>query len=158
MRGQVTKIWHQKGNTYVLPRLNSNFVSSLIEKPLRQGLKPLQVWFERVSIAVCVMATLRTCVGVWLRMQMVQTVPLKCPTADVDESHAQVVQPEGPSFQVNGHNVVWQQWHLHVGFNFREGLVLSHIGCGPQFLVRRCTCEKSRQYFLEAAFPCSTPA
>ena len=42
----------------------------------------------------------------------------------------QVVQPEGPSFQVNGHNVVWQQWHLHVGFNFREGLVLSHIGCG----------------------------
>ena len=43
----------------------------------------------------------------------------------------QVVQPEGPSFQVDGHNVVWQQWHLHVGFNFREGLVLSHIGYGP---------------------------
>ena len=40
---QVTKIWHQKGNTYVLPRHNSNFVSSLQEKPLRQGLKPLQV-------------------------------------------------------------------------------------------------------------------
>ena len=49
--------------------------------------------------------------------------------------HLQVVQPEGPSFQVDGHNVVWQQWHLHVGFNFREGLVLSHIGCDPQ---RRC--------------------
>ncbi len=44
----------------------------------------------------------------------------------------QVVQPEGPSFQVDGHKVVWQQWHLHVGFNFREGLVLSHIGCAPQ--------------------------
>ena len=42
---QVTNIWHQKGNTYVLPRLNSNFVSSLQEKPLRQGLKPLQVHF-----------------------------------------------------------------------------------------------------------------
>ena len=44
----------------------------------------------------------------------------------------QVVQPEGPSFQVDGHKVVWQQWHLHVGFNFREGLVLSHIGCALQ--------------------------
>ena len=53
-----------------------------------------------------------------------------CSDADVDVSLAQVVQPEGPSFQVDGHNVVWQQWHLHVGFNFREGLVLSHIGYG----------------------------
>lgn len=43
------------------------------------------------------------------------------------------MQPEGPSFQVTGHNVVWQQWHLHVGFNFREGLVLSHIGYGLQW-------------------------
>lgn len=41
---------------------------------------------------------------------------------------AQVVQPEGPSFQVTGNNVEWQQWHFHVGFNYREGLVLSHIG------------------------------
>ena len=51
-------------------------------------------------------------------------------SVDFDGLLLQVVQPEGPSFQVYGHNVVWQQWHLHVGFNFREGLVLSHIGCG----------------------------
>ena len=49
---QVTKIWHQKGNTYVLPRLNSNFIGSLIEKPLRQGLKPLQVW-PHLMVCAC---------------------------------------------------------------------------------------------------------
>ncbi len=53
----------------------------------------------------------------------------------------QVVQPEGPSFQVDGHNVIWQQWHLHVGFNFREGLVLSHIGYGLLSCLNCCTRE-----------------
>lgn len=39
-----------------------------------------------------------------------------------------ITQPEGPSFTVDGHLVRWQKWHLRVGFNTREGLVLYDIG------------------------------
>jgi primary-amine oxidase len=39
-----------------------------------------------------------------------------------------ITQPEGPSFQVDGHAVRWQKWHLRLGFNTREGLVLHTIG------------------------------
>ncbi|XPP26367.1 MAG: primary-amine oxidase [Leucobacter sp.] len=38
-----------------------------------------------------------------------------------------ITMPEGPSFSVNGNNVQWENWKLHVGFNSREGLVLSNI-------------------------------
>ena len=38
-----------------------------------------------------------------------------------------IVQPEGPSFTVEGHLVRWQKWHIRVGFNVREGLVLYDI-------------------------------
>ena len=38
-----------------------------------------------------------------------------------------IVQPEGPSFQVNGREVSWQKWNLRVGFTHREGLVLHDI-------------------------------
>ncbi|MDQ2876743.1 MAG: primary-amine oxidase [Actinomycetota bacterium] len=39
-----------------------------------------------------------------------------------------ITQPEGPSFTVDGWSVSWQKWHLRVGFNAREGLVLHQIG------------------------------
>ncbi|PRP85418.1 tyramine oxidase [Planoprotostelium fungivorum] len=35
-----------------------------------------------------------------------------------------IVQPEGPSFALDGHHVRWQGWDLNVGFNAREGLTL----------------------------------
>ncbi len=35
-----------------------------------------------------------------------------------------LTQPDGPSFTVNGHEVLWQKWHFRLGFNSREGLVL----------------------------------
>ncbi len=38
-------------------------------------------------------------------------------------------QPEGPSWEIDGNHVKWQQWDLRVGFNYREGLVLHQIGC-----------------------------
>jgi primary-amine oxidase len=38
-----------------------------------------------------------------------------------------VVQPEGPSFTVDGHQIRWQKWSLRVGFTAREGLVLHQI-------------------------------
>ncbi|WP_035485230.1 primary-amine oxidase [Geminicoccus roseus] len=39
-----------------------------------------------------------------------------------------VVQPDGPSFVVEGNKVSWLGWDLRVGFNGREGLVLHQIG------------------------------
>ncbi|KAF7714096.1 Uncharacterized protein PECH_003263 [Penicillium ucsense] len=39
----------------------------------------------------------------------------------------QVVQPEGPSFNVNGNSLSWEKWTMHVGFNYREGLTLHDI-------------------------------
>ena len=38
-----------------------------------------------------------------------------------------VAQENGASFTVNGHEVHWQKWALRVGFNPREGLVLSTV-------------------------------
>jgi len=38
-----------------------------------------------------------------------------------------VVQSEGPSFQVCGNYVKWQKWSFHVGFTSREGLILHDI-------------------------------
>lgn len=38
-----------------------------------------------------------------------------------------ISMPEGPSFSVDGNTVQWENWKMHVGFNSREGLVLSNI-------------------------------
>ena len=39
----------------------------------------------------------------------------------------EITQPEGPSFQVDGRQVHWQNWSFVVGFNAREGLTLHHL-------------------------------
>ncbi len=47
-----------------------------------------------------------------------------------------ITQPLGPSFTVEGHLVKWQKWHIRVGFNVREGLVLYDIGYEDKGRVR----------------------
>ena len=55
-----------------------------------------------------------------------------------------ISQPEGPSFEVRGHEVSWQKWRLRVGYTPREGLVLHTIGyedkggCVRSSTARRC--------------------
>jgi primary-amine oxidase len=39
-----------------------------------------------------------------------------------------ITQPEGPSFQVKGHQVRWQKWQFRIGFTPREGVVLYTVG------------------------------
>ncbi|WP_240376907.1 primary-amine oxidase [Bacillus piscicola] len=39
----------------------------------------------------------------------------------------EITQPEGPSFQIDGHNIAWQKWNIRFGFNQREGLVLHNV-------------------------------
>ncbi|UOQ46630.1 primary-amine oxidase [Gracilibacillus caseinilyticus] len=38
-----------------------------------------------------------------------------------------IIQPEGPSFTTNGHEIDWQKWKIRFGFNPREGLVLHTV-------------------------------
>ncbi|MGC1219062.1 MAG: primary-amine oxidase [Phormidesmis sp.] len=39
----------------------------------------------------------------------------------------EIVQPEGPSFEVDDHEIRWQKWKIRVGFTPREGLVLYNV-------------------------------
>jgi primary-amine oxidase len=45
-----------------------------------------------------------------------------------DLRRIQIAQPDGPSFEVRGHEVSWQRWRFRWSFNAREGLVLHTIG------------------------------
>ncbi len=45
-----------------------------------------------------------------------------------DVKPLEIVQPDGPSFSVDGHHVRWQKWSFRIGFTYREGLVLYQIG------------------------------
>jgi primary-amine oxidase len=39
----------------------------------------------------------------------------------------EIVQAQGPSFEVQGYQVRWQKWSFVIGFNAREGLTLHHL-------------------------------
>lgn len=39
----------------------------------------------------------------------------------------EIHQPQGPSFVLDGHELSWQKWRLHIGFTSREGIVLHQI-------------------------------
>ncbi|MEM8645860.1 MAG: primary-amine oxidase [Pseudomonadota bacterium] len=45
-----------------------------------------------------------------------------------DVKPLEITQPDGPSFEVDGYQVRWQNWHIHVGYDLRESLVLHQIG------------------------------
>lgn len=48
----------------------------------------------------------------------------------------QIVQPEGPSFTIEGHLIKWQKWQVRIGFTPREGLVLHQVGYEDQGRLR----------------------
>ena len=39
----------------------------------------------------------------------------------------EIVQPNGPSFKVSGHEISWQKWRFRISFTPREGLVLHTV-------------------------------
>ncbi|KAK6441625.1 peroxisomal copper amine oxidase [Oleoguttula sp. CCFEE 5521] len=47
-----------------------------------------------------------------------------------------ITQPEGVSFTVDGRTVKWQNWSCHIGFNYREGIVLSNVTFNDKGTVR----------------------
>jgi primary-amine oxidase len=44
----------------------------------------------------------------------------------------EIRQPNGTSFQVEGHEIRWQKWRFRVGFTAREGLVLHTVSYADQ--------------------------
>lgn len=44
---------------------------------------------------------------------------------DVKPIH--ITQPEGVSFKLSGREMEWQNWKFHIGFNYREGIILNNI-------------------------------
>ena len=67
-----------------------------------------------------------------------------------------ITQPEGPSFTVtDGNHVEWEKWHLDVGFDIREGLVLYNIGFEDGGRVRRIL---NRASIAEMVVPYGDPA
>ncbi len=73
-------------------------------------------------------------------------VPVATATADFDEHSVgklrtppetlQIVQPQGASFEVRGHEVRWQNWHFRFALHAREGLVLYTVGYEDQGRLR----------------------
>jgi len=52
----------------------------------------------------------------------------KQPALREDVKPLKIAQPEGVSFELNGHELRWQKWRLRVSLHPREGLVLHQIG------------------------------
>lgn len=56
----------------------------------------------------------------------------RVPNQRRDIKPLEIKQPSGPSFEVKGHEVHWQNWSFVVGFNAREGLTLHNIRYNDQ--------------------------
>jgi primary-amine oxidase len=77
-----------------------------------------------------------------LRIEDLGVVPIPPEPSEYGEKFAsemrqdikllQITQPQGTSFQVDGHHIRWQKWDLRVGFTPREGLVLYQVGYEDQ--------------------------
>lgn len=68
-----------------------------------------------------------------------------------DFEHLDVVQPDGPSWEVEGNKVEWLDWELRVGWNAREGLVFHDVtfdddGESRRILHRASACEMAVPY------------
>lgn len=51
----------------------------------------------------------------------------------------EISQPEGPSFQVDGARVEWENWTMRVDFNAREGLVLHDVRFDGRSVLSRAS-------------------
>jgi primary-amine oxidase len=51
-----------------------------------------------------------------------------CGPVRSDLKPLEIIQPEGPSFEIRGHEIRWQRWRLRVSLHPTEGLVLHTLG------------------------------
>jgi primary-amine oxidase len=67
----------------------------------------------------------------------------------------EIVQPDGPSFTLDGNRLEWQKWSLRIGFNHREGLVLHTVGYEDGGHIRSVA---HRMSFAEMVVPYRDPS
>ncbi|BBG94018.1 Copper amine oxidase family protein [Prunus dulcis] len=72
-----------------------------------------------------------------------------------DVKPLQIIQPEGPSFRVNGHFVEWQKWNFRIGFTSKEGLVIYSVAYIDGSRGRRPVAH--RLSFVEMVVPYGDP-
>ncbi|CAL9054847.1 amine oxidase [copper-containing] zeta, peroxisomal-like isoform X1 [Musa acuminata AAA Group] len=72
-----------------------------------------------------------------------------------DVKPLQILQPEGPSFRVNGYFVQWQKWNFRIGFTPREGLVIHSLAYVDGSRGRRPIAH--RLSFVEMVVPHGDP-
>ncbi|KAF8378236.1 hypothetical protein HHK36_029575 [Tetracentron sinense] len=72
-----------------------------------------------------------------------------------DVKPLQIIQPEGPSFRVNGHFIQWQKWNFRIGFTSREGLVIYSVAYIDGSRGRRPVAH--RLSFVEMVVPYGDP-
>ncbi|MDT7614752.1 MAG: primary-amine oxidase [Pseudonocardiales bacterium] len=68
-----------------------------------------------------------------------------------DRKPLEVVQPDGVSFTVDGHDLAWQKWRMRIGFTYREGLVLHTVGYDGRSVAHRMS-------FAEMVVPYRDPS
>jgi primary-amine oxidase len=56
------------------------------------------------------------------------------PRGDLKPLH--IIQPEGPSFKIDGHELEWQKWKMHIAFSGREGIAISTVTYNDNGKVR----------------------
>lgn len=66
-----------------------------------------------------------------------------------------IIQPEGPSFRINGYAVEWQKWNFRIGFTPREGLVIHFVAYDDGSRGRRLVAH--RLSFVEMVVPYGDP-
>ncbi|KAE8705255.1 hypothetical protein F3Y22_tig00110429pilonHSYRG00386 [Hibiscus syriacus] len=72
-----------------------------------------------------------------------------------DVKPLQIVQPEGPSFRVDGRFVEWQKWNFRIGFTPKEGLVIYSVAYVDGSRGRRPVAH--RLSFVEMVVPYGDP-
>ncbi|MCD7450714.1 hypothetical protein HAX54_008168 [Datura stramonium] len=72
-----------------------------------------------------------------------------------DVKPLQIIQPEGPSFRIDGNYVQWQKWNFRVGFTPREGLVIHSVAYVDGSRGRRSIAH--RLSFVEMVVPYGDP-
>ena len=74
--------------------------------------------------------------------------------ARTDLKPLEILQPDGPSFTVDGWKVSWQDWEFRIGFTPREGLVLNQLGFRDNGTLRPIVYRAS---ITEMAVPYADP-
>jgi primary-amine oxidase len=64
-------------------------------------------------------------------------VPTRHAETPADLAPLHITQPDGPGFTLDGHELEWQAWRLHVALHPIDGLVLSHIRLHDRSVVYR---------------------